>query len=213
MLKVKLIVGSTRVGRNADKVLEWLVPQIRAQAGIDLEVLDLREWPLPFFQETLATIGNIQSPTYSDPLVTRWNQTIAEADAFVLLTPEYNHSFSAVLKNAIDSVFFSYGFRHKPVGFVGYSSGVAAGVRAVEQLNQVMLEAEAVPLRTQVLLPFIAAAFDATGKPTNPAFAVGLQVMLEDLIWLGNVLAKARAAGAPPPATLRIRAALTAPRG
>jgi len=208
MLKLQIIVGSTRDVRNADPVLRWLIPFVRAREAFDLEMLDLRQWPLPFFQEGVATIGDLSNPTYSDPLVKRWNDKIKEADAYLIVTPEYNHSLPGVLKNAIDTVFFSFGFRHKPVAYVAYSTGVGAGVRAVEHLNQIMLETEAVPVRTQTLIPYVANAFDAHGKPTNLALDVGLGVMLEDLAWLARALKAARVAGEPPPAVLRIRAGL-----
>lgn len=204
MLKLQLIVGSTREGRNAGAVLNWLLPAIKQASGFALEVLDLRDWPLPMFQETVETVGDPRNPAYSDPLVKRWNERIGEGDAYLIVTPEYNHGIPAVLKNAIDSVFFSYGFRHKPVAFVGYSLGVAAGVRAVEHLQHVMIEAEALPVRTQTLVPFVSAAFDASGQPTNPALEIGLGVMLEDLAWLGNALKAARAGGVLQPPTLRI---------
>lgn len=208
MLKLQLIVGSTREGRNAGAVLNWLLPAIQKMPGFALDVLDLRDWPLPMFQETVETVGDPRNPAYSDPLVKRWNQKIGEGDAYLIVTPEYNHGIPAVLKNAIDSVFFSYGFRHKPVAFVGYSLGVAAGVRAVEHLQHVMIEAEALPVRTQTLVPFVATAFDPSGQPTNPALEIGLRVMLEDLAWLGNALQVARAGGVHQPPTLRIWSAL-----
>jgi hypothetical protein len=83
-----------------------------------------------------------------------------------------------------------------------------AGVRAVGHLQHVMIEAEALPVRTQTLIPFVTAAFDASGQPTSPALEIGLGVMLEDLAWLGDALQVARAGGAPQPPTLRIRNAL-----
>ncbi|MFO0725534.1 MAG: NAD(P)H-dependent oxidoreductase [Myxococcota bacterium] len=208
MLKLQIIVGSTRSGRNADPVLRWLTPLAQAQGSFQVETLDLRDWPLPFFQEVTGKLGDLNNPTFSDPLVQRWNAKIKEADAYLIITPEYNHSVPAVLKNAIDTVFFSFGFRHKPVAFAAYSIGVAAGVRAVEHLNQIMLEAEAVPVRTQTLIPLVMNAFDAAGKPNNPALEAGLQIMLEDLAWLGKALKTARAEGEPPPPTFRLRARL-----
>ncbi|MBX7096556.1 MAG: NAD(P)H-dependent oxidoreductase [Myxococcaceae bacterium] len=211
-LRLKLIVGSTRAERTSDPVVRWALPLVQAHPAFTTEVLDLRDWPLPFFQEGPKTIGDPRAPSYSDPLVKRWNQTIVDGDAFVMVTPEYNHGPPAVLKNAIDSVFFSFGFRHKSVGFIGYSAGIAAGVRAVEQLNTVMLETEAVPVRTQVLIPNVAAAFDPAGKPVNPVTGFGLQIMLDDLAWLGRALRTARAQGEPPPPTARLRAAMSAPR-
>ena len=206
MLNLQIIIGSTRSERNADPVCRWFEPITRSHGAFAVETLDLRAWPLPHFQETIATVGDFASPTYSDPLVKRWNDKVKEADAYIIVTPEYNHSVPGVLKNAIDTVFFSYGFRHKPVAFVAYSLGVAAGVRAVEHLNQIMLEAEASPIRTPTLIPFVGSAFGADGQPSIPALNVRLTVMLDDLAWMGNALKVARAAGAPPPAALRIRA-------
>src|ERR1700730_17902579 len=90
-------------------------------------MLDLRDWPLPMCSEGIKTVGDFANPTYSDPLVKRWNQKIAEADAYVFITAEYNHSIPAVLKTAIDSVFVSFAFRNKPAAFVGYSGGKIGG--------------------------------------------------------------------------------------
>lgn len=210
MLKLQLIVGSTRPGRNADRVLRWLEPRSRAQGSFEVETLDLKDWPLPHFQESLATVGDPRHPTYSDPVVKRWNEKLKEADAYLILSPEYNHSLPGVLKNAIDSVFFSFALRHKPVAFAAYSVGVAAGVRAVEHLNQILLEAEAVPVRCQLLIPFLLDAFDAEGRPVSPALDATLTAMLEDLAWLAKPLKAARSEGQLRPSTARIRAALEA---
>ena len=207
MLKVHTIIGSTREGRNADSVCRWLLPAIQSHEALKVEVLDLRDWPLPFFQETIATVGDFNNPTYSDPIVRRWNDKIGEADGYIIVTPEYNHGTPAVLKNAIDSVFFSFRFRQKPVAFVGYSLGPTAAVRAVEHLTQVMVEAEAIPVRTPVLIPFVTTAFDPENKPTNPILNATLNVMLDDLAWLGEALKSARRERQLAPAALRIRAA------
>jgi NAD(P)H-dependent FMN reductase len=85
----------------------------------------------------------------------RWNDKIKEADAFIIVTPEYNQSIPGVLKNAIDSVFFSFRFRQKPVAFVAYSLGFTAGARAVEHLTQIMVKTEALPVRTPTLILFV----------------------------------------------------------
>jgi NAD(P)H-dependent FMN reductase len=206
VLELQVIIGSTRAGRNADAVMKWLMPHVQAMDVFKTETLDLRDWPLPFFQETLATLVDLTNPTFSDPLVKKWNDKIKQADAYVFVTPEYNHSVPAVLKNAIDSVFFTSAFRHKPVAFVGYSIGIAAGVRAVEHLNQIMLETEAIPVRTQSLVPLVTTAFDAQGKAVNRALDAGATVMLEDLAWLGQAMQKARAGGQLPPVRARLHA-------
>jgi NAD(P)H-dependent FMN reductase len=209
MSKLKIIVGSTRPTRAADSVFPWIAEQAAAH-GFDVEVLDLRDWNLPFFQEHLGTIGDFANPTYSDPIVKAWNAKVAEGDAFVIVTAEYNHSVPGELKNAIDSVFVSFALRNKPVAFAGYSAGIAAGTRAVEHLALIAIEAEAVPLRNTVLIPFVGSAFGEDGHPTNPATEAALGIVLDDLEWWTNVLSRARAEGQLPPAAFRTRAAAAA---
>jgi len=208
MLNLKILVGSTRPGRSADLVLPWVLARARSHGAFDVEVVDLRDWPLPPFQEHAGSIGDINDPTYSDPIVRRWNQKMREADALLVVTPEYLHSIPGTLKNALDSVFVSFALRHKPLAVVGYSSGIAAGVRAVEHLMDVAIESEMVPLRDTVLIAKVATAFDGKHAPIDPMSEVAMTVMLDDLAWWGDLLAKARADGELPPATFRVRAAM-----
>ncbi|HKS98863.1 MAG TPA: NAD(P)H-dependent oxidoreductase, partial [Rugosimonospora sp.] len=149
-------------------------------------------------------------PTYSQPLVHAWNRKVKQADAYIVITPEYNHSVPGGLKNAIDTVWFSFGFRNKPVAAVGYSGGIGGGIRAIEHLAHIFVEAEAVPLRNTVVLPYVTTAFDDQGKPVNPATDISLQVMLDDLAWWSSALGKARTAGELVPGQLRARAAMAA---
>jgi NAD(P)H-dependent FMN reductase len=210
MPKLQIIVGSTRPTRSADKVVPWVVDRAERQGDFEVEVLDLRDWPLPFFQEHMGTIGDFADPTYSDPIVRAWNRKLAEGDAYLIVTAEYNHSVPGQLKNAIDSVFVSFAFRNKPIGFVGYSVGIAAGTRAVEHLALIAIEGEAVPLRNTVLIPFVAEAFDEAGEPNSPATDIALGVTLEDLAWFANALGRARAEGELAPGSFRVRAAAAA---
>ena len=208
MLNLKILVGSTRPGRSADLVLPWVLARASSHGAFDVEVIDLRDWPLPPFQEHAGSIGDINDPTYSDPIVRRWNQKMREADALLVVTPEYLHSIPGTLKNALDSVFVSFALRHKPLAVVGYSIGIAAGVRAVEHLMDVATESEMVPLRDTVLIARVATAFDDQHAPIDPMSEVAMTVMLDDLAWWGDLLAKARADGELPPATFRVRAAM-----
>jgi NAD(P)H-dependent FMN reductase len=178
--------------------------------AFDVEVLDLRDWPLPIFAEHFGTIGDFNDPTYSEPIVRRWNRKFKEADAYLVITPEYNHSVPGVLKNAIDNVFVSFAFRNKPIATVGYSGGVSGGVRAIEHLAQIAIEAELVPLRTAVVIPQVAEAFDEDGEPINPVADISLQTALDDLAWWARALQRARADGELPPAVFRIQAAAAA---
>ncbi|MET0326378.1 MAG: NAD(P)H-dependent oxidoreductase [Ilumatobacteraceae bacterium] len=200
---LKLITSTTREGRSADHVLPWLTNRLERDERFDLEVLDLRDWKLPMFQETLATVGDRRNPTYSDPIVKAWNTKIAEGGAYVFVTAEYNHSIPGELKNAIDSVFASYAFRNKPASFVGYSGGPIAGARAVEHLAHIAIEAEMVPLRNTVLIAGVGQAFGEDDEPVNPATEAALRVMLDDLGWWSAVLDRARAEGELPPGLSR----------
>jgi NAD(P)H-dependent FMN reductase len=210
MHKLQIIVGSTRPTRAAERVFPWVIERASNHGAFDVELLDLRDWQLPFFQEHMGTIGDFADPTYSDPLVKAWNNKLAEGDAYLIVTAEYNHSVPGQLKNAIDSVFVSWALRNKPIGFVGYSVGIAAGTRAVEHLALIAIETEAVPLRNTVLIPFVADAFGDDGRPANRATEIALSITLDDLAWWSTVLTRARAEGELPPGTLRARAAAAA---
>jgi NAD(P)H-dependent FMN reductase len=207
--KLHIIIGSTRPTRAADLVAPWVVDRATAHPAFDVEVLDLRDWPLPMFGEHAGTIGDFSDPTYSEPIVRQWNRKMAEADAFLIITPEYNHSVPGVLKNALDNVFVSFAMRNKAVGAIGYSGGIAAGVRAIEHLAHMIIEADAVPLRSTVIIPKVAGAF-VDGTPTDPMTEIALGVLLDDLAWWSAALERARAQGELAPATVRARSALAA---
>jgi NAD(P)H-dependent FMN reductase len=209
-MKLQIIVGSTRQTRAADKVVPWVTGRAARHADFETEVLDLRDWQLPMFAEHFGTIGDPSDPTYSDEVVRRWNRKIAEADAYVIITPEYNHSVPGELKNAIDSVFVSFAFRNKPMAFVGYSGGVGGGIRSIEHLNQIATEVEAVPLRSTVVLPFVDKAFGQDGEPADPATEVSLQIALDDLAWWAAALRTARTEGELVPGKIRMRMATAA---
>jgi NAD(P)H-dependent FMN reductase len=212
MHTLQVIVGSTRPTRAADQVVRWVMDRARRHPDLRPELLDLREWPLPMFGEHFGTIGDFADPTYSDPIVRSWNAKIREGDAYLVITPEYNRSIPAVLKNAIDSVFVSFAFRNKPVGTVAYSAGITGGARAAEHLTQIAVETEAAPLRSSVSIPNVETAFSPEGSPNDPAADAKLGILLDDLAWWAAALGRARAGGELLPAVLRMRAATTAPR-
>lgn len=210
MSKLLVIVGSTRPTRAADLVLPWLTGKVTDHGAFDAEIVDLRDWPLPVFAEHFGTLGDPSDPSYSEPLVKAWNAKIKSADAYVVLTPEYNHSAPGGLKNAIDTVWFSFGFRNKPVAFVSYAGGQTGGVRAIEHLAHVFVETESVPVRNSVVIPHVREAFAPDGQPKNPATDAAADVMLDDLAWWSAALERARAAGELQPGSFRLRSALAA---
>jgi NAD(P)H-dependent FMN reductase len=202
MLNLKIVIGSTRAGRGADRILPWLISRAGADDRFTFDVLDLRSWELPMFAETWATLGDPRDPAYSEPIVRRWNRTIAEGDAFLFVTPKYNHSIPAVLKNAIDSVFASFAFRNKPSGAIAYSGGRTSGARAVEHLALIAVEAEMVPMRNTVLIADVQSAF-TDASPCDPATDAAADVLFDDLAWWAHALQQARSRGELPPAMLR----------
>jgi NAD(P)H-dependent FMN reductase len=130
MLKIGMIVGSTRQNRFADTPVKWLVEGAAARTDLKLEVLDLRDYKLPFFNEPAspAYTGGV----YTQPEAEAWRKRIGEFDAFLATVAEYNHGPTAVLKNAFDSAYLEW--QRKPIAFVGYG-GVGAA-RAIEHLRE-----------------------------------------------------------------------------
>lgn len=130
-LNIKIIQASTRANRFSDKPTGWILDLARQRANLDVELLDLRDYPLPFFDEALPP--GLAKDNYSNPVVVQWRNKIKEADGFILCTPEYNHGYPAVLKNALDYTYYSWA--RKAVAFVSW--GGAGGTRGVEQLRLV----------------------------------------------------------------------------
>jgi NAD(P)H-dependent FMN reductase len=153
---IQIILGSTRQGRVGERVANWFMHHARIRTDFTTELLDLADWPLPFFN---APVPPAFGPS-SDPQTRAWGTRIAQADGYILVTPEYNHGYPAVLKNALDHLYQEW--NGKPVGFVGYG-GPGGGIRAVEQLRQVVVELGMVPLRQQVILANAYQAFDEAG--------------------------------------------------
>ena len=178
-LLLTIIIGSTRQGRFAPTVANWFAGQARRRDDMTVDVIDLAEARLP---DVLT-----EKPT---PEVAAITTRLANADAFVVVTPEYNHSFPAPLKNAIDWHFNEW--RAKPVGFVSYG-GIGGGLRAVEQLRQVFAELHAVTVRDTVSFHGAWTQFDSEGRPKDPEhYERAAQSMLDQLAWWGQALREAR---------------------
>lgn len=144
MLKVAIIIGSTRPGRRCEAVARWVHEVASRRTDADYELVDIADFNLPMFDEPNPP----SSGRYTKPHTFAWAARIAPFDAFVFVTPEYNHATSAALKNAID--FLGPEWRDKVAGFVGYGS--AGGTRAVENLRLVMGDIHIADVRNQVAL-------------------------------------------------------------
>ncbi|WP_033438473.1 NADPH-dependent FMN reductase [Saccharothrix sp. NRRL B-16314] len=183
MIKLAIIVGSTRKGRFAPVVANWFADRAKQRADLSVDVLDLDDLDLP---DRLHGFGEERAPE-----VALVSPRLAGADAFVVITPEYNHSFPAPLKSAIDWHFTEW--QAKPVGFVSYG-GVGGGLRAVEQLRQVFAELHAVTVRDGVSFHGAWERFDAEGNPVDADGAdKAATTLLDQLVWWGTALQEARA--------------------
>ena len=145
MLHIKLIVGSTRRGRFSEHLVPWIESTVGTNERVALETLDLRDYPMPFYDQPGSPAG-VSDGQYPNEIVRAWAAKIAEADAVIVITPEYNRSISAVLKNAIDSIYREW--NNKPLGIVTYGS--IGGARAAEQFRLIAIELQMAPIRSAV---------------------------------------------------------------
>src|SRR5579864_4770990 len=148
MTTISVIVGSTREGRFSEKPARWILQHLKKRDGVDARLLDLREFPMPFFDQPVPPSRQGKQP-YADDNVRKWTAAIAQSDGFVFVTPEYNYGTSAVLKNAIDWVYPEW--NRKAAAFVSYGS--VMGGRAVQQLRETAIELQLAPVRSSVHIP------------------------------------------------------------
>ncbi|WP_392544242.1 NADPH-dependent FMN reductase [Oryzobacter telluris] len=189
---LQVVVGSTRPRRAGSSVATWFLEAARGHGAFDVGVQDLAEWDLPMLDEPeLPVLGG-----YQHDHTRRWAEVVARADAFVLVTPEYNHGYSAPLKNALDSVYAEW--NDKPVGFVSYG-GVSAGTRATGQLKEVVTALRMHPSHPAVNIPFVARHIDdARVFEPNPQLETAARLMLDELLVLHTHLEPLRRARLTP---------------
>jgi NAD(P)H-dependent FMN reductase len=145
---LRVIIGSTRPGRVGPSVAEWIIERAREHGGFDVEVADLAEINLPMFDEP----NHPRLKKYVHQHTKDWSAVADASDAFIFVIPEYNYSFNAATKNAID--YLSQEWAHKAAGIVSYG-GIAAGTRATQALKQVLSTVKIVPMTEAVNIPFV----------------------------------------------------------
>jgi NAD(P)H-dependent FMN reductase len=155
--KLQIFIASTRPGRVGLPVAEWFAERARRHGFFEVELVDLARVNLPFMDEP----NHPMLRRYTHEHTRRWSASVDSADAFVFVTPEYNHSFNAPLKNAID--YLNHEWRYKPVGLVSYG-GVAAGTRAVQMITPVLTALMMVPLTEAVHIPFVSQFLSEDGQ-------------------------------------------------
>ena len=174
MTKIGIILGSTRPGRNGEAVAKWVYDIASRRSDAEFELVDLLDYNLPHLDEAVPpSMGQ-----YANEHTKRWAAKIAELDGFVFVTPEYNHSTSGALKNAID---FVYGeWNNKAAGFVSYGS--AGGTRAVEHLRLIMGELQVADVRAQVALSLFTDFENFSSFKPGPQHEGTLGVVLDQTI-------------------------------
>jgi len=185
-IKIAIIIGSTRPGRNGEAVAKWVYGIAKRRTDADYELVDIKDFKLPHLDEPIPpSLGQ-----YGKPHTQAWANKIASFDAFVFVTPEYNHSTSGALKNAIDFLYKEW--NNKAAGFVSYGS--AGGARAVEHLRLVMAELQVATVRAQVMLSLFTDFENfSTFKPAANHEAE-VNSMLDQLVAWGGALKTVRAA-------------------
>jgi len=193
MTVISVIVGSTRQGRFSEKPANWILQQLMRRGGIEARLLDLRDFPMPFFDQQVPPAMPGRAP-YAHEVVKRWTAEVARSDGFIIVTPEYNYGPSAVLKNALDWVYPEW--HRKAVGFVSYGS--AMGARSVQQLRETAIELQMAPIRHSVHIPVATLWAHFQGGDVDAGLAqlgAPAKTMVDDLLWWTAALKSARSTG------------------
>jgi NAD(P)H-dependent FMN reductase len=184
MLKIGIIIGSTRPGRKAEAVARWVHEIAMRRNDANYEVVDIQDFHLPLLDEPMPP----SSGHYTHPHTKAWAEHIAQFDGYVFVTPEYNHGTSGALKNAID--YLHREWNNKAAGFVGY--GGAGGTRAVESLRLVMGELQVADVRAQVALSLFTDFESFTVFRPGPQHEKAVNAMLDQVVAWSGALATLR---------------------
>ena len=187
--RLAVVISTTREGRFGDRPAAWIKSLADARRGAEIEILDLRDYPLPPFDEPVPPAFAASA----NEVAQRWCRKLREADGFIFVTAEYNHSISGALKNAIDHAYPE--FVRKPAAFVGY--GGLGAARAIQQLRQIVAELQMAPVRHAVhigAIEFRGLLMDGKTFADFPYLAEAANLLLDDLMWWTITLREGRRA-------------------
>ncbi|GAS98330.1 flavin reductase [Mycolicibacterium canariasense] len=184
-IRLHIIVGSTRPGRAGAPVAAWFSDIATAHGAFDVTMVDLLEWDLPMLSEP----HHPRLGQYTRELTRRFSATINTADAFVIVTPEYNYGYTAPVKNALDHLYREW--NDKAVGFVGYG-GAAGAARAVQMLKQVVTTLKMTPVFEGVYIPFVQTLIDNAQFQATEGMATAAGQMLDELARVSQALSSLR---------------------
>jgi len=185
MIRIGIILGSTRPGRRGEQVARWVLDAASKRTDGEFELIDLVDYPLPHLDEPLPpSMGNYQNPHTQD-----WAAVISRLDGFIFVTPEYNHSTSGVLKNAIDYLYAEW--NNKAMGVVSY--GAVGGARAAEHLRLIAGELQMADVRTNVALSLFTDFLNFTDLAPGEHQEQALDTLLDQVLAWSGALAPLRA--------------------
>jgi NAD(P)H-dependent FMN reductase len=184
MLKVGIILGSTRPNRNGEAVAKWVEQQVKDRNDASYELVDLKDFNLPLLDEPIPP----SQGKYTQPHTKKWAAKVASLDAFIFVTPEYNHATSGALKNALDFLYAEW--NNKAAGFVSYGS--AGGARAVENLRLIMAELQIADVRAQVMFSLFTDFKNFSEFTPDARHEPELNTMLQQLVAWGEAMKTVR---------------------
>ncbi len=192
-MKLAVVVGTTRTNRQSIKEAKWIHNTAKQLNDVSAELIDLADYPLPFFSEPISPRFNQNREVSAD--VSKWLNEVNKYDAYVFVTPEYNHSIPGVLKNAID--YMTFELLHKPTAIA--SHGTVGGARAAMHLKEILSESKSVVIPSAVAVAGMSELIDEEGNLTEAAKTrpyggpqAQLDNMLDELKWYSDALTEAR---------------------
>jgi len=184
MLNIPIILGSVRDGRKSEAVAKYIHQKV-LDAGYTSVLVDFKELPLPFYNAPTVPVVYFKTG-YPNENAQKWSDIARVADAFIIVSPEYNHGYPAVLKNALDWLYLE--FEKKPFGLVGVSNGTVSGARMIENLRPVIENFGAVAMRETIMVGPVEKYFDDTGKLLEPGLDKKIEGLMKSLTWWAEVL-------------------------
>ncbi len=188
MFYVPIILGSIRRNRESIKAARFVLRNLQQRAGIETELIDLKELNLPMMEERLRFRDDAGSN------IVEFSAKIARASSILIVTPEYSGGYPGVLKNALDYLRPEY--RRKPFGIVTVSAVATGGILCLSSLRQIILHMGGVPIPASLMVPNVQQAFDAEGNPTDPKLNQQAKAFLDELLWFTEAIANQNAKSA-----------------
>ncbi len=183
MVRVAVISGSASPHRTGAPIARWIAEKVGQREGVEVDLVDLQDLALPFYDE--PNLPRLRQ--YVHQHTKDWAARVAAADAFIFVTPEYNGSFPAILKNALD--YLHHEWHYKPAGVVTYGGGLSAGFRGAQALRQILSALYMVPIQEAVAIPFVYEHLDSEGFHPTEGMELAAEAMIREMLRAQGALA------------------------